>query len=705
MVSEVAILPALRQELSILPAPQSGDGAPRWFLFDPVRNAFHLLTRQAVDILSAWRSGPASATLDTLAQKHPDLGADEEMLKEMAEFLYVQKLTEVPPLDDPEIFARQEAATRRPFHELLIHKYLFFRIPLFQPRKFLNAAAPYLSFLFKTQSWIIIALIGATGLFFAARQWEQFWATFMYFFTLEGFIFYALTLIIIKTLHEFGHAFTAHHFGAKVPIIGVAFLVMFPVLYTDITDAWRLTSRRQRLLIDAGGMITELAVASIAIFLWSFLPDGPARSAAFFAATTSWVLSLMVNLNPCMRFDGYYLLGDFFGIQNMQVKGFELGRWKMRECLFGLNVPKPFNVRPRKQVGLLTYCYFTWVYRFFLFIGIAILVHHLFPKAIGIVLFTIEILFFIVVPMWRELKKWWSFRMTILSTRRGRITLGLTALALTVFFVPWQNKVSAPALFKPSLQTEIFPMGPARLDAVHVKLGQEVQAGEKLVTLSSDTLEFERLQSLQRLELLKAQLNRHASSLQERRLGATLLDEIASEEMTLRALEEERAELIIYAPHDGRVSDIPAELHSGRYITGDQKLMRLVQPQDQELLALPKEGDAIRIAQNAPFTFISDDALAPKITGRLTALSPTSEAIIHDAVLTSVTGGPIAVNKDKEGQLIAVRPVFKVRGKPDRQGQLARAERGIVKIKAQPQSPAQALWRSVMRVLIREIDF
>ena len=473
------------------------------------------------------------------------------MLKEMAEFLYVQKLTEVPPFDDPEIFARQEAATRRPFHELLIHKYLFFRIPLFQPRKFLNAAAPYLSFLFKTQSWIIIALIGATGLFFAARQWEQFWATFMYFFTLEGFIFYALTLIIIKTLHEFGHAFTAHHFGAKVPIIGVAFLVMFPVLYTDITDAWRLTSRRQRLLIDAGGMITELAIASIAIFLWSFLPDGPARSAAFFAATTSWVLSLMVNLNPCMRFDGYYLLGDFFGIQNMQVTGFELGRWKMRECLFGLKTPKPFNVRPRKQVGLLTYCYFTWIYRFFLFIGIAILVHHLFPKAIGIVLFTIEILFFIVVPMWRELKKWWGFRMIIISTRRGRITLGLTALALTVFFVPWQNKVSAPALFKPSLQTEIFPMGPARLDAVHVKLGQEVQAGEKLVTLSSDTLEFERQQSLQRLELLKAQLNRQASSLQERRLGATLLDEIASEEMSLRALEEERAELIIYAPHDG----------------------------------------------------------------------------------------------------------------------------------------------------------
>jgi len=235
----------------------------------------------------------------------------------------------------------------------------------------------------------------------------------MYFFTLEGFIFYALTLIIIKALHELGHAFTAHHFGAKVPIIGLAFLVMFPVLYTDTTDAWRLTSRRQRLLIDAGGMITELAIASIAIFLWSFLPDGPMRSAAFFAATTSWVLSLMVNLNPCMRFDGYYLLGDLFRIQNMQVTGFELGRWKMREFLFGLGQAKPFPVQDGKQLGLLTYCYFTWVYRFFLFIGIALLVHHLFPKAIGIVLFTVEIIFFIVMPIWRELKNWWSLKRAV----------------------------------------------------------------------------------------------------------------------------------------------------------------------------------------------------------------------------------------------------------------------------------------------------
>ena len=705
MSTEMAVLPALRQELSLLPAPNGDDGAPRWFLFDPVRNAFHLLTRQAVNILGEWKNGPTAETLARLQNTHPDMAANEEMLKDMAEFLFTQKLTEIPPMGDPEIFARQEAATRRPFYEIMIHKYLFFRIPLFQPRKFLKVTTPYLGFLFKTTTWIIIAALGIIGLYFAARQWEQFWATFMYFFTLEGFIFYAITLTIIKALHELGHAFTAHHFGAKVPIIGLAFLVMFPVLYTDTTDAWRLTSRRQRLLIDAGGMITELAIASIAIFLWSFLPDGPARSAAFFAATTSWVLSLMVNLNPCMRFDGYYLLGDFFRVQNMQLSGFELGRWKMREFLFGLGEAKPFSVRPRKEIGLLSYAYVTWVYRFFLFIGIALLVHHLFPKAIGIVLFTVEIIFFIVMPFWREIKHWWSLRMTILSTRRGRTTLALTGAALAIFLIPWQTKISAPAILRPDLQTEIFPISPARIELLHVKTGDAVSKGDRLVSLSSETLKFERAQSVQRLNLLSAQISRHASSLEERRLGATLNDEYTSAKMTLQAIDDELAQLTIYAPHDGIITEIPKEFHRGRYIRLTDRLMRVISPAAQELIALPQEVDAVRLTQNASFTFISDDASLAKVKGRLTALAPTSEAVITEPILTSISGGPLAVHEDKDGQLIANSPVFKVRGTPQSGLGFTRAQRGVVKIKAKPQSPATALWRSIVRVLIRETDF
>jgi len=698
-------LPALRQELSFLPAPSGDDGSPRWFLFDPVRNSFHVLTRRAVNILSQWRAEPHQAALTRFEQEHPALEVDKDTLKDITQFLYTQNLTVSPPAGEARFFAQQEAMTRQPLHEQIMHKSLFFRIPLFKPQKFLTATAPYLSFLFKKESWMIILTIGLIGLFFAARQWEQFLTTFMYFFTLEGFVFYALTLTVIKILHELGHAYTAHYFGAHVPIMGVAFLLMFPVLYTDTTDAWRITSRRKRAIIDAGGMIVELAIACIAIFLWSFLPDGPARSTAFFAATSSWVFSLMVNINPCMRFDGYYLLSDLCDFQNMQSSGFQLGRWKMRRVLWGLNHPKPFKTTPRKQFGLLTYAYVTWAYRLFLFTVIALLIYHFVPKPFGAFLFLIVLFIFLGAPIKRELSFWWSQHMLILTNRRGRVTLTFCAITLGLFFLPWQTHISAPALIEPAQQTEVFPLSAAHIDRIYVQTGNIVSEGDLLMRLSSEALIFKRAQSRQRLTLLTAQLDRQASNLTERRSGATLAQEYAAEEMKLRALEEDIKRLNIYAPHDGIVTELSEVLHTGRYIRTSDRLMRIVSAQSQTLTALPNDIEAVRLSDDAAFTFISDDAAAKPIKGRLITLAPTSEAVITDTLLTSIAGGKIAVNSDENEKLVAHTPVFKVQGKAHGKAHLSRAQRGIVKIKAKPHSPAKALWRSIVRVLIRETDF
>lgn len=698
-------LPALRRELSILPAPPSDDGTPRWFLFDPVRNNFHILTRRAVKILSHWKAETPDVAISLMASEHPELKLDQDTLKEITRFLYQQKLTETSPAGHTNFFAEEEAAAQSDLHKQLLHKSIFFRIPLFRPQKFLSATAPYIRVLLKKQSWAIILTVGLIGLFFAARQWEQFLATFMYFFTLEGFFFYALTLTVIKTLHELGHAYTAHHFGAHVPVMGIAFLLMFPVLYTDTTDAWRITSRRKRALIDAGGMIVEFAIACIAIFLWSFLPDGPARSTAFFVATSSWLLSLMVNLNPCMRFDGYYLLSDLCGFQNMQSSGFQLGRWKMRQTLWGLKQPKPIKTTPRKQFGLLTYCYVTWAYRLFLFTAIALLIYHFSPKPFGAVLFIAILILFLGAPIKRELIFLWSQKMAILSSLRGRLTLTLCSISLALFFLPWQTRISAPALLQPTMQTELFPRNAGHISHIHIQNGDYVSKGDLLISLSSEALIYERNQSRQRLKHLSAQLDRHASKLTEPYPRTTLTQDYAAEEIKLKALKTDIGRLDINAPHDGIISELPLDLHIGRYVQTSEPLMRIVSPNSQTLLALPNDIEAARLSSTARFLFISDDAAAKPVKGHLTHLAPTTEPVITDTILTSMAGGKIAVIPDGDGNLLAHRPIFKVQGQADNGTHLSRAQRGVVKIDAKPQSPARALWRSIIRVLIRETDF
>ena len=113
----------------------------------------------------------------------------------------------------------------------------------------------------------------------------------------------------------------------------------------------------------------------------------------------------------------------------------------------------------------------------------------------------------------------------------------------------------------------------------------------------------------------------------------------------------------------------------------------------------------MRLFKGAEFTFINDDVEAPKVTGQLSHLAPTTESYITEPILTSVTGGPLAVYEDEKGYLVPNSPVFKVRGALLENTVPKREQRGIVKIKAKAQSPATTLWRSIIRVLIRETDF
>ena len=699
-------LPHLRQELQILPAPRDVGGAPRWFIFDPVRNAFHTIGKTGLTLLQNWKAGPIEAMSEAVAK---DNLSDVDILA-MSDFLYAQQLTIEPPGGTVDALANREAAKRRPFYEILVHRYLFFRIPLFAPDRFLRAVYPFIAPLFTKWTLIISALLGVIGLYFATAQWEQFVRTFWHFFTLEGLIFYVLALAAIKSLHELGHAFMAHHFGARVPTLGVAFLVMFPILYTDTTDAWRLLDKRKRLLIDGGGMIVEIIIACLSLCLWAFLPDGPMRSLAFFAATTSWAFSLLVNLNPCMRFDGYYLLSDMFGIHNLQKTGFALGRWKMRECLFDLRAPKPSEDDGTRLIGLLSYAYTTWVYRFFLFIGIALLVHHMFPKAIGIVLFSIEIIFFIIRPIWGELKNWWSLRMDILPRLRARASLGAFLLLLGFMIWPWHRQISAPARIEPSQYSDIFPPLTTKIKGIHVENDMRVTHGDALFTLSSETLEFEIEQSRARLNLLDAQIARRNSNLEERRSGTLLDDEYRREQAAYAGLIAQKDKLVIKAPQDGIISGLSPHLHEGRMIALTQSLARISNPENVSLLALAPEQDAQHIAQNAPLIFIADDPALPKLTAVILKQAPTARSDIEEAELTSLYGGKIAVHPEGDDGLIPVNPVYEVRAELDNfddytSDAKGRTIRGLAKIKGPREAYLSRIGKQIWRVLIREGDF
>ena len=115
----------------------------------------------------------------------------------------------------------------------------------------------------------------------------------------------------------------------------------------------------------------------LSTFIWAILPDGTMKSIAFFIATTGWIASLAINISPFMKFDGYYVLSDWLKADNLQPRSFALAKWKLRKFLFDFQDAPPELLENSRINIFIIYAWFTWLYRFTLFIGLAFLIYNL----------------------------------------------------------------------------------------------------------------------------------------------------------------------------------------------------------------------------------------------------------------------------------------------------------------------------------------
>lgn len=378
-------LPALRDELQLFEAARNHDGTPAWIIQDPVNNRFFRIGWLEFEMLVHW-SGNDVATLIRAINESTPLNVTPADVRQMLSFLSDNQLLRLDRPADVANAAQQKARQRRSPVEWLVHNYLFFRVPLVRPQAALARLKPWLERVNMAWVALVVGLLTLAGLYLVSRQWDQFTHTLIDHFTWTGLLGYGVALLLAKTVHEMGHALVATRYGVRVAHMGVAFLVMFPMLYTDTGESWRLPSSRQRLAIASAGIGIELALAGVCTLLWSLTPDGALRNGVFFLATTSWVMTLAINASPFMRFDGYFILSDLLDMPNLHQRSGALARVWLRRVLLGWNDPWPEHQTPGRRRALIAFALTTWVYRLVVFLGIALMVYLFFFKALGIVL-------------------------------------------------------------------------------------------------------------------------------------------------------------------------------------------------------------------------------------------------------------------------------------------------------------------------------
>ena len=420
MTAADRILPPLRGDLELFPQPDDDFGCAAAMIYDPLRHAYYRLAGDALAMTARWDCASLSSLRKRMRQECQRDVSDDEIMQ-LHSFLENNYLLATANDAGKTFNAIYRRVRSQSLWSLLIHSYVFFRIPLLRPARMLRRITPYFEFAFRTGFWWSLAGLALAGAYLVSREWDRFVATAAGQLSPAGLLMIALVLLLLKSVHELGHAITATRYGCRVSTMGVAFMVLAPMLYTDTTDAWRLADTKARMRITIAGVAAESIVAVLALLLWAFLPDGAARSFAFTLAVTAPATTLLVNLNPFMRFDGYFYLMDRWRIENLQPRSFALARWRLREHLFalGLAAPEAFALRTRRK--LVAYAWCTWTYRLVLFIAIALLVYALFAKVVGVILFAVEIAYFILRPIWSELKIWWGRRRQIVSSRARRI--------------------------------------------------------------------------------------------------------------------------------------------------------------------------------------------------------------------------------------------------------------------------------------------
>lgn len=119
------------------------------------------------------------------------------------------------------------------------------------------------------------------------------------------------------TFHEFGHASAAHHFGAKHGGIGGGFYLFMPVYFADVTDIWKL-SKAQRIVVNLAGIYFEFVYAIFLILIGFIF-----KYHLIILLACIYSISVLRNLNPFARSDGYWVLSDAIEKPNLMHHGFQ----------------------------------------------------------------------------------------------------------------------------------------------------------------------------------------------------------------------------------------------------------------------------------------------------------------------------------------------------------------------------------------------
>lgn len=519
---------------------------------------------------------------------------------------------------------------------------LSIQIPLFHPDRFFQRLTPWFSWLFSCSSLVVWVLVVGWAVRDLAVHHHRLAAASTGILAANNWVWLGIVWVLLKILHECGHAIACKRCGGEVREAGVIFILLAPLAYVDVTSSWRLQSKWARIAVASAGMYVELFLAAMAALVWVRVAPGALSQICMNVMMTASVMTVLFNANPLMRFDGYYILSDFLELPNLYSSGQQYVRHLVRKYLFGMRSVASVAVGPRGAF-IRIYGVLSWGWRNLVFFGLVLTAATLLQGA-GIVVSVIAILFWLASLVRRlvhfvgnksnEQPNWLRFAVV------GGGISGAAIVALTC--VPWPGSMTAPAIVQYSGEAVIRTECDGFIRKVRVQGGSHVDEGQVLVEMFNDQLDHE-LADLE-LEIQQSRIQRRIHQRQKE------LAKAQAESKRLWTLEqqydekcEELEQLIVRAPCAGKVVGRNLSALEGTYLTQGSHLLSIGNETAKEVRLSIAQQDMLDFRNRTGATMRVYFSGANVLESTLTRVEPRASSAPIDLSLCAPNGGELAV--------------------------------------------------------------
>lgn len=540
----------------------------------------------------------------------------------------------------------------------------FFRIPV------LSSDAIYrgtrgLTWLISVPCLMVAASVWLVACIVAYQNRDQLIALGAKLFVPGGQWWLLVAWLLLKAVHEAGHAIANTKVGARSNGAGIGFMFFAPSPYVDVTGLWGVHNRWSRILVSAAGMLFEITLAAAAILCACNIENSSMKYLCFSIATLGTFTTIAFNGNPLMRYDGYYILVDLIDRPNLWQDASQ-----SMKAYFSTWIFKGQEV-PFWSIPLLVYGLCCWISRLLLLSAMGWGMWMTWDGAGLLVIFFFACLW-LIVPQVNRIKNGgqnagrpsWRSLLAPICPKKAMRCFGFACVFSLCGFLPSPLQIYWPAIVEYVDPSDVRTQVAGFVAEVFVHDGQGVQEGDEILRLGNPDLELECQNAISQW---KASQGKCVALRAQHKNSELQAEEALQESLKVKvdSLTAKVDALRVKATRDGILIARMSRNLPGSFLPEGQSIGMVVDPSKIEVHASIPQYAWDRVAHNVDAPVSVNMLNGDRWAGKISKTLPRTSDVLDSPSLGGIYGGPIGVIQSKaakgESQLKSYAPRLQTR--------------------------------------------